>query len=399
MATLRKARTLQVSRIPPSSTTDGAPTTFRLAKPTASCILATGSEMKSTVCFCRGQEAVLSPALGNLTDPQVYRQYVQMIEQLREKLGFTADLVAHDLHPLYVSTRYAKGLGLPTVAVQHHHAHVVSIMVDHGVDKPIVGICCDGVGYGTDGAAWGCEILACDAAGFERLSHLEYFPLVGGDAAAIHTWRPAASLLEHAFGADWRSNLTESFDRVPREELDRFAQALKAKINSPMTSSLGRVFDGISFLLGLCDKNEREAQAAIALEAAASDLDVEPYPYETTTCGGSFKMSLAPMVRAIVQDVRAKRSTGAISARFHETVARMLTAVAVMACEMTGASTAVLSGGCFANRRLRERLTERLGKRHLTVLLPTRVSCGDAALALGQAVIAAAMQERAGSCA
>ncbi len=372
---------------------------LRLPKACPTGILAVGGELKASVCLYKGDEAWLSRPFGNLTDPQTYRSYVQSIEQWMGQAGFTPALIAHDLHPLYMSTHYARALKLPTVAVQHHHAHIVSIMADAGMEGPAVGVCCDGVGYGSDGAAWGCEVMACDASSFERLSHLQYFPLFGGDAAAVETWRPAAALLQQALGEQWRKLMPQSFSRVPEEDLDAFDRITSSTVHLSQTSSLGRVFDAISFMLGLCDRNEREAQAAIALEATACSEPVEAYPYETTTCSGSSKMSLAPLVRAIVKDLRAGKDVGGMSARFHEAVARMLAGAAVMACEMTGVSTVVLSGGCFANRRLLSRMVERLEERRLTVVQSRRVSCGDASLALGQAVAAAAMRERAGGCA
>jgi hydrogenase maturation protein HypF len=370
-----------------------------MARATSGKILAVGGELKASICLYSSREALLSDPVGNLTDPRTYRQYLQLIEQVTQRHGFRPDAVAHDLHPLYMSTQYARNLGIPTIAVQHHHAHIVSQMAEFGIVGPVVGTCCDGVGYGSDGAAWGCEVMACDASGFERLAHLEYFPMFGGDAAAIQTWRPAAALLKQALGEQWRKLMPPSFARVPESDLDAFDRVTSGKVDLPMTSSLGRVFDAVSNMLGLCDQNEREAQAAIALEAACSPEMVEAYPYETTTSTGCYKMSLAPMVRAIVKDLRAKKDVGTMAARFHETIARMLAASAMMACEMSGVSTTVLSGGCFYNRRLLSRMTDRLRERGLTVVQACRVSCGDAGLALGQAVVAAAVRERTGTCA
>ncbi|MFH1418954.1 MAG: hypothetical protein ABII12_11805 [Planctomycetota bacterium] len=362
-------------------------------------VLAMGGELKSSLCLLSGATARMSEPLGSLSDPEEYRRYDRLVEKVMTDDACRPEVVAHDLHPQYVSTLRAQRLELPTIAVQHHHAHIVSVIADMGHDGPVVGICCDGVGYGTDGAAWGCEIMACDASGFERLSHLRYFPLIGGDAAAIHTWRPAVALLEQAYGPQWRENLPPAFARVPPADLDVVEAALSRKVNAPLSSSLGRVFDAVSFMLGLCDKNEHEAQAAIALEAAASGHSVEPYAYETITSDGSLTISVAPMVRALVRDLRAERSICTMSARFHETVARMLAAGAVMGCEVSGVSTVALSGGCFANRRLLGRLTERLTDRGLTVLVSRRVSFGDDGLSLGQAFAAAAMYERTDACA
>jgi len=372
---------------------------LQLARSSPARILAVGGELKASVCAYAGQEARLSEPFGNLREPSTYRAYVETVEGLMGESGFAPDVVAHDLHPQYMSTQFARGLGLPTIAIQHHHAHVVSLMADAGIEGPVVGVCCDGVGYGSDGAAWGCEVMACDTSSFERLSHLQYFPLFGGDAAALETWRPAAALLQQALGEQWRKVMPASFSRVPEADLDAFDRITSSTVHLPMTSSLGRVFDAISFMLGLCDRNEQEAQAAIALEAAASPDAVEAYPYETTAGAGPCKMSLAPMVRAIVKDLRAGNDVGGVSARFHEAVARMLAGAAQMACEMSGVSVVVLSGGCFMNRRLRARMIERLEERRLTVVQARRVSCSDASLALGQAVAAAAMRERAGGCA
>ncbi len=362
-------------------------------------VLAMGAELKSSLCLLSEAGAGMSEPLGGLSDPEEYRRYDRVVKQIMADNACRPEVVAHDLHPQYMSTLRAQQLGLPTIAIQHHHAHIVSVLTDTGADGPVVGICCDGVGYGTDGAAWGCEIMACDAAGFERLSHLQYFPLIGGDAAAIHTWRPAVALLELAFGDSWRKHLPPAFSGVPSSDLDVVEAALRRKINTPSTSSLGRVFDAVSFMLGLCAKNEHEAQAAIALESAASSHSVEPYGYETITSDGSRVISIAPMIRALVRDLSAKRSICTMSARFHETVARMLAAGAVIGCEVSGVSTVALSGGCFANRRLQGRLTERLEERGLTVLVPRRVSFGDDGVSLGQAVAAAAMWERSDACA
>jgi len=362
-------------------------------------VLALGGELKSTFCLYAGREAFLSEPVGDLTDPRTFRRYLSDIERASAAIGFTPQLVAHDLHPQYVSTCHARTLGVPSIAVQHHHAHIVSVMADWSLDKTVVGVCCDGVGLGTDGAAWGCEVLLCDAASFKRSGHLSYFPLVGGDAAAIDTWRPAAALVRQAHGGAWRSTSACAFHKLPDDTLDAFEQQLDAGLNAPMSSSLGRVFDAVSFLLGLCDRNEHEGQAAIALDAAAADGEFEAYPYETTVASGTINMSLSPAIRSIIKDIKTRTHVSEISARFHETIARMLAATAQLVCDGGGTSTVVLSGGCFANQRLAARVRVLLERRHLKVFAARRVSCGDAGLALGQAMAAAVMYERNGACA
>jgi hydrogenase maturation protein HypF len=367
---------------------------LELVTHTTAHVLAVGAEQKSAPCFYTAYDAVLSEPLGGLADPGTYRAFIETIEHLSKELGFTPDLVAHDLHPLYQSTRFAEQAGLPTVAVQHHHAHVVSVMAEWRIDKPVIGICCDGVGYGADGNAWGCEVMRCDADGYQRLGFLDYFPLIGGDAAAIQTWRSAAALLRQAFGSAWRDQFdklhgTHGCEGIPSaSDLENADRLMERGVATVLTSSLGRVFDGVSFMLGLCRRNDSEGQAAIMLEEAAVGETVEPYPYETVARFDCVRMSVAPMIRAIVKDIEAATPIAIISSRFHETIARMLTATALMAAEKARLFSVVLAGGCFANQRLVRRLTQRLESRHFTVYAPRQISCGDAGLALGQAVIA-----------
>lgn len=384
------------SNAPPRSAATRSPldvarVALRLTTPFDSRVLAVGGELKSTICLLNGREAIVSETFGDLTRPEAYRDFERAIDELSALHDFEPRIVAHDLHPSYLSTQYARRFIQPHVAVQHHHAHVVSAMVDCGFDRPVVGVACDGVGYGTDGAIWGCEVMRADFGEFARLAHLAYFPLVGGDAAAIETWRPAAALIRQTFGATWRRRLPRVFETVPVEALDLFERTSTARVNSPPCSSLGRVFDGVAFLLGLCARNQYEAEAAIALEAAAGAASTEPYAYDTRWEFDGLGLSLAPAIDGILRDLATGRDAGAIAARFHETIARMLTGAAVIAAEMSRVDTVALSGGCFNNRRLNERVSELLSQRRLHVLRHRQVPCGDAGLSLGQAVAAAAM--------
>ena len=368
-------------------------------------VLAVGGELKSTVCLLNGNEAVLSEHLGDLTQPETFRHYMHAVERLEQLCGFQPDLVACDMHPRYLTTEYARRLGRPLAPVQHHHAHIASVMAEWGAAGPVVGLACDGTGYGTDGAVWGCEVLVCQRGEFERVGHLEYFPLVGGDRAAIETWRPAAALVRAAYGEKWRE--VWSAIRLLRpagapaatpndDELRVFEQQIVRAVNAPPTSSLGRVFDAVSFLLGLCDENRHEAEAAMALEAAAGErtASVTPLPYHVTTAGDAVQLSLVPTVRAIVEARLAQKDAPALAARFHETVARMLCDAARAVCAARGLAKVALSGGCFANRWLLTRLIEALESSGLRVLYNRHVPAGDGGVALGQAFVASWHSER-----
>mgnify|MGYP001020774649 FL=1 len=355
-------------------------------------ILAVGGELKSTVCLLHNGEAIVSEHLGDLSNPAAYRHFVQAIGRLEELFGFKPDVVAHDLHPQYLSSVYARQREVPTLAVQHHHAHVASVMAEYGVPGPVVGLSCDGTGYGTDGAVWGCELLLCERGGFERLGHLEYFPLVGGDVAAVDTWRPALALAIAAGGSAADVIPIAIGDLPTAAELAVFERQLTSGVNAPPTSSLGRVFDGVSYLLGLCRRNRHEAEAAMALEAAAgayAENAVEAYGYEVREDDGMLRLSITQMSREIVAERRANAPVPRIAARFHETVARLLADAASAACERHGIRVVALSGGCFANRRLLARVVELLASSGLKVLYHRSVPSGDGGLALGQAIVAA----------
>lgn len=359
-------------------------------------VLAVGGELKATVCLLNGAEAILSEHLGDLTRPEAFRHYVQAIDRLKTLCGFEPDIVACDLHPRYLSTEYAHRLGLPVIAVQHHHAHVASVVAEWGEPGPVLGLACDGAGFGPDHAVWGCELLRCERGDVERLGHLEYFPLVGGDAAALETWRPAAALLRAAFDAAWQDALRagcagSTWPPPSDEALTLFERLARAGVQSPMTSSLGRVFDAVAFLLGLCARNRHEAEAAMAVEAAAGDhaAAAAPYPFDFHRRGDVVQLSLRPMFRALIEARERGDSPALVAARFHETLAEALAAWVRHADPHGAVATVAVSGGCFANRRLLTRLVERLEADGRRVLYHRHVPCGDGGIALGQAWVAA----------
>ncbi len=359
-------------------------------------VLALGGELKSAVCLLKDDEALLSEHLGDLDNPAAYRNFVGTVDRLRTLFDCEPALAAADLHPAYAAGRFARELGLPVTEVQHHHAHIVSCMADNGVEGEVLGIACDGTGYGSDGAIWGCELLLADEAGFDRAGHLRYFPLFGGDAAARETWRPAAGQLAESYGADWRRALPGLADRVDPEALAMAERFFSAPASPTVqTSSLGRLFDAVAWLLGLCEHNRAEAQAPMALEAAAFAYGPAPaLPFELIEEDGSLVLDQRPMIRAIVAGLGAGRSAGELAAAFHQTLADLLASAAARVLDRVGDRPIMLSGGCFANRLLTEQLVDRLKARGRAVYIHHRVPAGDGGLALGQAVCAAARAAR-----
>jgi len=368
----------------------------------APAVLAVGAELKSTVCLLRGGRAVLSEHLGDLQDGRTYRHFIRTIGHLEKLFDFAPELLAADAHPAYLSSQYAAqhhagelpGRGaLPLRRVQHHHAHVAACLAEHGREGPVIGLACDGTGYGDDGAVWGCEVLAADLCEFRRLGHLRYVPLIGGDAAAAETFRPALAALHDAFGEDAGAVLTTC--PLPADEV-RVAAALEmlaAGANCPPSSSLGRWFDAVAGLTDLAAANRYEGEAPMRLEAAADPAEEGAYPFRLVS-DGPFLIDLRPMVEAIVADLRRRADVGRVAGRFHNTAAAFLAAAARRAREETNLDTVALSGGCFANRRLTGHLSRLLADDGFTVLRHREIPCNDGGVALGQAAVAAAQAAR-----
>ncbi|MBM4118068.1 carbamoyltransferase HypF [bacterium] len=374
-----------------------APAPIVLGRAFATPVLALGGELKSAVCFLAGDQALLSEHLGELENPAAYRNFLAATERLGALLGATPALLACDLHPDYGASRHARSLPLPRVEVQHHHAHVVSCLADNGLplDEEVLGLACDGTGYGEDGSIWGCELLRATATGYERLGHLRPFVLLGGDAAARETWRPAAALLAQAYGDDWLAAAPAAATRVAPAALAVAARWLAAPAPpGPLTSSLGRLFDAAAFLLGLCEFNGAEAQAAMALEAAAARHGAAPaLPLPVFAEAEGLVLDPRPLIRALVEGRAAGRSAGELAAGFHAALARGLAELAAVAAAAGAPRRVLLSGGCFANRILTEALAARLKAGGLEVYIHHRVPTSDGGLALGQALVAAAQAE------
>jgi len=331
-------------------------------------IVAAGAELKSTFCVARGGDAFLSPHLGDLDSEPAYRAFRDDLALYLAMLGVRPEAVACDMHPDYLSTRWGAEQRLPVHAVQHHHAHAAACLAEHGAHGPALALVFDGTGYGTDGTLWGGELLRCDLAEFERVAHLEPVPLPGGEAAIREPWRTAASYLERAE----RPVAFERWTEV-RESL---------KVNAPLSSGMGRLFDAVSALLGVRDRVSYEGQAAIELEWLAHGIDAEAY--ECAIEGG--RIAGFELVRAAHDDLAAGRPRAEIAAAFHEGVA----ATAAAACELAAEPrTVVLSGGSFLNLRLLESTRRRLERLGFRVLSHRLVPPGDGGISYGQAAVAA----------
>ncbi len=387
-----------------------APTPLRLdvfAGADTPAVLAVGAELKNTVCLLRDGKVLLSEHIGDLTDGRTYRHFIDTINHLERLFDVRPELVAADLHPGYLSGEYAlrrhRGrlagrAALPLVRVQHHHAHAAACLAEHGRAGPAIAIVCDGAGHGDDGAVWGCEVLLADLGDYRRLGHLRYLPLIGGDAAAVETWRPALAALYDAFGPDRLERLAGCLMDLDAATVRSAVEMLETDTNCPPASSLGRWFDAVAALTGICASNRTEGEAPMLLESAALAGVDDAYEFSITDGGaeGATEIDLRPMVRGIVADRLADVEAGIVGAKFHNTAAAFLASAAERAVEATGVRTAVLSGGCFANRYLTAALTQRLASAGLEVLRHERIPPGDGGVALGQAVVAAARRAQVG---
>ncbi|MGH3002516.1 MAG: carbamoyltransferase HypF [Gaiellaceae bacterium] len=329
-------------------------------------LVAVGAELKSTFCVVRGRDAFLSAHLGDLDTEAAYCAFRTDLELYLEMLDVRPEVIAYDLHPEYLSTKWALEQDAELVGVQHHHAHAAACLAEHGETGPALALVFDGTGFGTDGTLWGAELLRCNLAGFERVAHLEQVPLPGGAAAIREPWRVAAVHLE-------RAGLEVPWERWPEVRAS-------LAVNAPLSSGMGRLFDAVAALLGVRDEVSYEGQAAIELEQLAGDTPADPYAWrfgETTS-----------LVTDCYKDLLSDRPRAEIAAAFHETVA---TGAAAACAEAAEPRTVVLSGGTFQNLRLLDSTRTRLEAEGFRVLSHRLVPPNDGGISYGQAAVAAAL--------
>lgn len=380
-----------------------APSPLRLqytfAKPTLAC----GAFLKNTFCLARGNHAFLSHHIGDLENTETLNSYETAIEHYKRLFSIEPEVIAYDLHPEYLSTKYALSQNdtISKIGIQHHHSHIVSGMVENGITHKVIGVAFDGLGYGDDGNFWGGEFLVVDLSGYERAGHLDYVPMPGGELAIKEPWRMAISYLYQIYGDNipMISPLcTHHFTRNTMDKLDNpkikvLLKMLSQRLNCPLTSSMGRVFDGIASVLDLQHTINYEGQAAIKLESIADEHESGSYPFGINAdvgahCNVPIIIQWQPVIKHILEDMQHKTANPTISARFHNSIVEMVVQVCIMLHDSKGLNDVVLSGGVFQNNFLFSRLFQKLKLRGFNVHSHKKVPCNDGGISLGQAVIA-----------
>ncbi len=360
-------------------------------------VLAVGGELKNTVCLTKGKNAFLSQHVGDLENVESYRFFHEAIEHLERILEIRPEVIAYDLHPDYFSAKWAlRQSGVKLVGVQHHHAHIASCMAENHLEGHVIGFALDGTGYGTDGNIWGGEVLVAGYENFERAAHFEYVPLPGGAAAIREPWRMAVSHLAHHFGREFLKLDIPFVRGLDHGKVELLLRMMEQGVNSPLTSSCGRLFDAVAALIGIRQEVNYEAQAAIELEMAAgateetSTDNQTAYPMTLVPEGEHWIISTRPMFEALLDDLGRNIPVAKISRRFHNGLVEQFVELSTLLRKKTAVNRACLSGGTFHNVYLSQRLEARLSAVGFEVFIQKEVPAGDGGLSLGQAVVAAA---------
>jgi hydrogenase maturation protein HypF len=364
-------------------------------------LLAVGGHLKDVFALARGKFAYQSQHLGDLENLTSLEFFKESLAHLMHTFEIEPEVVVHDLHPGYLSTswasQWAEEQKLPMIAVQHHHAHIAGCMAEHGIDTPVIGLALDGTGYGTDGRIWGGEVLISGLESFDRFAHLDYVPMPGGEAAIREPWRMAFA---HLTAAGFSEEDARELVGATGQQARLMSRIIERRINAPLTSSLGRLFDAVAAVILRRSEVDYEAQAAIELEGIAVDEPndhgaVAPYALELE--GGDWshrdpaRISVAPLWQGMIEDLRNGVSKSQIAARFHASIAHGFVQAALRARTSTGIEQVALSGGCIHNRRLARLLRAGLESEGFRVFQHRAVSPGDGGLSYGQAAVAAAI--------
>jgi hydrogenase maturation protein HypF len=367
------------------------PRPVQLLRPVRKPVLAVGGHLKNTFCLAVDDMAVLGPHVGDLDGPECLDALSEAVDRMQRFLAVEPEVIAHDLHPDYVSTRYALSRpGGRKIGVQHHHAHVVSAMAEHQLEGPLIGVAFDGTGYGPDGTAWGSEVLLATSAGFERLATLRPVALAGGELAIRQPWRIALALIDDAFGSEADLAGLRVFEGIPEQDIRVVRQMIARGVNAPLAHGMGRLFDGVGALALGRPASAYEGQIAVEWNLAARAGEPARYGVQLERETDPWILDPREMIRDIVHDLRGGRSVAGISGAFHEAISTATAVVARLAAGSRGRMPVVLTGGCFQNPLLAEKVQALLAP-HFDVFLHRDVPPGDGGLALGQAVIADAV--------
>jgi hydrogenase maturation protein HypF len=380
-----------------------APYPIRLPFETSQ-ILGCGAEERNTFCLTKDNYGFVSQHIGDMENMETLEHFENTISLYKRLFHVEPEIVAHDLHPDYLATKYARELGesgMKLVPVQHHHAHIASCLADNGLESSVIGVAFDGTGMGADGNIWGGEFLVADCRSFRRAGHLEYLPLPGGAAAIKRPYRIAIGYIltllgENALNAviasEAKQSQLASSGQITEVEVEIIKRQIERKINSPLNSSMGRLFDAMSALLGIKCEIDYEGQAAVELEMAAHEEDYahvqESYPYCIAAEEGVGVVRLGDMLSAVIEDFHQDVSKGMISVKFHNTVAQMIDEMCRLIADATGIEQVALSGGVFQNRLLLRNTVSLLESNGFRVFTHKQVPCNDGGVSLGQAVIA-----------
>ena len=364
-----------------------APEPIALVRPTLHQVLAVGAELKNTVSVTKGHNVIASHHIGDLEHLAAYRSFLQAVGHLCDLTGVTPDVVAHDLHPEYLSTKFAMDADVPTIGVQHHHAHIASCLVDHSREEPVLGVAFDGLGMGTDGTLWGGEFLVADLTDFRRVGHLRPVAMAGGNQAVREPWRMALSWAHAALGPEAAAAYGRGVD-------DRWpvVLAMLQRADALKTTSAGRLFDAVAALCGLRPRVTYEAQAAIELEAACAHVPVGKAPgwdVDLSTVDGMLVLDPSPLIARVIAERQRATAVAEVAAAFHDGLGRAVVDVACGLASDHGLDTVALSGGVFQNARLTQVVADGVTAAGYAVLVHERLPPNDGGISVGQAAIAA----------
>ncbi|HEX6252071.1 MAG TPA: hypothetical protein VFZ56_11610, partial [Gemmatimonadaceae bacterium] len=367
-----------------------APRTLKLPVPSPRPLIAVGPHLKNTFTLVCDDAAHVSPHIGDLDSIESLAHYGAALDRYRDVFRVTPEVAVRDQHPGYLSTRVAEGLGMrEIIAVQHHHAHIAAVAAEHGMTDEVVGLAFDGTGLGDDGNVWGAETMIADLNGYRRMARLRYVPLPGGDAAAREPWRVALGYL--SLQPDAAAAFELAFRDVPPEQRAVAARQIERRLNAPLASSMGRLFDAASAVLGLRSRASYEGQAAMELESLAGAHAPEPLELPVRPDGDCLVLDPLPMLVALGEQRQRGVDAGLLAAQFHGSVIRAAVDVTVRIAEGAGIGVVALSGGSFQNARLLSGVRRGLEARGLRVLIPRVLGPNDGAISFGQAAIAASL--------